>query len=202
MKWKNTILAMEEIVIFALRFDFGFENPYKQLLNILDTELCNECKGTDLKMVSWSLLNDSFYNTFCIRYSPDIIAKSCIIFALILLKIDSKHERKNERNKDSKSNTDGSIMDSHSPDHDHDMNNDKNSTSKEWWEILKIDESILQSNLLEMHAFYCTLFKPSIDAIESLNVESSFCEFKQIEDEILNQLPQQLQIQGSQLFKE
>ena len=78
-RWRDTILALEDILLEALCFDLMLESPYTTLYNLLIQFRLEEHKG--LRNAAWTFVNDSCLTPLCLLYPPHTIAASAIYCA-------------------------------------------------------------------------------------------------------------------------
>ncbi|KAI7849697.1 cyclin-like protein [Circinella umbellata] len=77
IKWKETLLYNEIVLLHALCFDIALEHPYACLLE-MEKEL--ELSQTCVKR-AWFLLYQSLGATFCLYYKPRTIAAAAIVLS-------------------------------------------------------------------------------------------------------------------------
>lgn len=80
---KQLISDYEQIILRGLAFDLHVEHPYKYLLNYMKYLKCD----SKFAQLAWSIVNDSFYTTLCLRYKPNEIAVSAMDITSRLLNV-------------------------------------------------------------------------------------------------------------------
>lgn len=79
------VLEMEMKLLEALDYYLVIYHPYHPLIQLLHDAGLN-----DLKVVAWSLVNDTYRTDLILTYPPYMIALACIYFACILKEKDAQ----------------------------------------------------------------------------------------------------------------
>lgn len=75
-RWKDTLLAYEDMCLEALCFDLQLEQPHKICYEFLCYFGKNDHKG--LRNAAWAFLNDSNYTVLCLQFYPRTIAAAAL----------------------------------------------------------------------------------------------------------------------------
>nr|CBZ41233.1 Cyclin K protein [Oikopleura dioica] len=91
---REEVMAMERVVLQAIKFDFNVTHPYKYIIEYAE-QLRNDIEGkTEAKQIeslvqqSWNFTNDSLQTTLCLQWEPEIVAISMIFLSAKLAKVD------------------------------------------------------------------------------------------------------------------
>ena len=72
------MIAAERTVLAALGYTCRVEHPHKLIINITSVVLNGD---KELCQLAWTLCNDSFDSTLCVRFRNEVIACGCIYLA-------------------------------------------------------------------------------------------------------------------------
>lgn len=90
--WRPQILSLERIILRLLCFDLSPTHPYQQVLQLVKDLNSSGCAPTDVSddLVSsaWLLINDTYRNILCLRYSARILAAAAVVLASRRLNIE------------------------------------------------------------------------------------------------------------------
>lgn len=75
-RWKDTLLAYEDMCLETLCFDLQLEQPHKICYEFLCYFGKNDHKG--LRNAAWAFLNDSNYTVLCLQFYPRTIAAAAL----------------------------------------------------------------------------------------------------------------------------
>ncbi|EEA27118.1 hypothetical protein TMatcc_004610 [Talaromyces marneffei ATCC 18224] len=75
-RWKDTLLAYEDMCLEALCFDLQLEQPHKICYEFLCYFGKSDHKG--LRNAAWAFLNDSNYTVLCLQFYPRTIAAAAL----------------------------------------------------------------------------------------------------------------------------
>lgn len=75
-KWKDTLLAYEDLCLEALCFDLQLEQPHKVFYDFMVYFGKNDHKA--LRNASWAFLNDSNFTVLCLQFYPRTIAAAAL----------------------------------------------------------------------------------------------------------------------------
>ena len=78
-KWKDSILANEDILLESLCFDLRLEAPYKILHDTM--LMLGQADNKKLRNAAWAFISDSYLTTFCLLFSSRTITASALYAA-------------------------------------------------------------------------------------------------------------------------
>ena len=92
-RWRDSILAHEELMLEILTFDLMVTNPYDQLWNHLQKLKMTHSK--ELRQAAWAFCNDTAMTSLPLLMDPSAIATAAVFFASIAskTKIDDVDEQ-------------------------------------------------------------------------------------------------------------
>lgn len=85
---KDVLVDYEQFVLRALQFALEVELPYIYIVHYAKTLFSKDLKQQALLLqVAWTLCNDSFRTTVCIRYKATEVAISCIYLGMFKIAV-------------------------------------------------------------------------------------------------------------------
>lgn len=80
IKWKDTIIFHEEIILAELCYELVVDQPYDLML-----ELTRRLRAPKrVAQAAWSVVNDTYKTTACLRYPMNELAAASFLIAFIL----------------------------------------------------------------------------------------------------------------------
>ncbi|KAL1919465.1 uncharacterized protein VTP21DRAFT_2158 [Calcarisporiella thermophila] len=140
IRWRDTILFNEEILLEALCFDLTIEHPYTSLIAIakklgVSKKLCQH---------AWGYINDSLRTPLCLIHRPETIAAAALLIGSTAI----KEELPGLENGDHAVNGSGGLLD---------VGSDATKAAgkrSSWAEIAQVDVVAAQDAALEMLEHY------------------------------------------------
>jgi len=86
---KQKVIELEQAILSGLGFDLAVDLPYTYLGNMLHLLNCRH----DVAELSWSLLNDCFFDPICIELSSSALACGSLFLAAKLIKFTAQVSR-------------------------------------------------------------------------------------------------------------
>ncbi|KAG2198354.1 hypothetical protein INT46_008232 [Mucor plumbeus] len=90
IRWKETLLYNEIIVLDTLCFDLSVEHPHLSLLE-LENQLTGQVSSSSIRK-AWMLLYQSLGAPLCLLYKPKVVAAAALLLATNLSSTDKLNE--------------------------------------------------------------------------------------------------------------